>query len=81
MRELCRAIGDRHTGVGYDQLLTVEPPRTPGAVASYRIWNSDGSSSQQCGNGARCIAAWLVRDGAATGDGSSCSTAPWARMP
>lgn len=66
--EVCRAIGDRHTGVGYDQLLTVEPPRTPGAVASYRIWNSDGSSSQQCGNGARCIAAWLVRDGAATGD-------------
>ncbi|MBF6025183.1 diaminopimelate epimerase [Lysobacter niastensis] len=66
---LCRAIGDRHTGVGYDQLLTVEPPRTPGAVASYRIWNSDGSSSQQCGNGARCIAAWLVRDGAAEGDG------------
>jgi diaminopimelate epimerase len=46
----------------------VEPPRAAGSVASYRIWNSDGSPSQQCGNGARCIAAWLVRDGAVEGD-------------
>jgi len=37
-------------------------------VAAYRIWNADGSASQQCGNGARCVAAWLVRDGAASGD-------------
>lgn len=62
---LCRALADRHTGAGCDQILTVEPPRSAGAVASYRIWNADGSSSRQCGNGARCIAAWLVRDGAA----------------
>lgn len=63
---LCRALGDRHTGVGYDQILTIEPPRSVDAVASYRIWNSDGSSSQQCGNGARCVAAWLVREGTAS---------------
>lgn len=63
--ELCRTLGDRHTGVGYDQLLTIEPPRSAGAVASYRIWNADGSASQQCGNGARCVAAWLQRDGTA----------------
>ncbi|TWI14417.1 diaminopimelate epimerase [Lysobacter ruishenii] len=62
---LCRLFGDRHRGVGCDQILTVEPPRAAGSVASYRIWNSDASPSQQCGNGARCIAAWLVRDGAA----------------
>jgi len=61
---LCRALADRHTGVGCDQILTVEDPRDPGSVASYRIWNADGSASQQCGNGARCIAAWLDRDGA-----------------
>ncbi|MFC3550572.1 diaminopimelate epimerase [Lysobacter cavernae] len=67
---LCRALADRHRGVGCDQILTVEAPRSDGAVASYRIWNADGSSSQQCGNGARCIAAWLVRDGAA-GDGTA----------
>jgi diaminopimelate epimerase len=61
---LCRALADRHTGVGCDQILTVESPRAATSVASYRIWNADGSPSQQCGNGARCVAAWLVRDGA-----------------
>lgn len=66
---LCRLLGDRHRGVGCDQILTVEPPRAAGSVASYRIWNSDASPSQQCGNGARCIAAWLVRDGAAPAGG------------
>jgi len=63
--ETCARIADRHRGVGCDQLLTVEAPREAGSVASYRIWNADGSPSGQCGNGARCIAAWLVRDGAA----------------
>lgn len=64
----CRALADRHTGVGCDQILTIESPRRPGSLAAYRIWNADGSSSKQCGNGARCVAAWLVRDGApATG--------------
>ena len=66
----CARIADRHTGVGCDQLLTVEAPRSEGAVASYRIWNADGSVAQQCGNGARCIAAWLVRDGAAPASGN-----------
>jgi diaminopimelate epimerase len=65
---LCRALGDRHTGVGCDQILTIEPPRSANAVASYRIWNSDGSLARQCGNGARCVAAWLLRDGTARGD-------------
>lgn len=65
---LAARLADRHRGVGCDQILTIEPPRSEAAVASYRIWNSDGSTSQQCGNGARCVAAWLVRDGAAQGD-------------
>ena len=65
---LAAKLADRHFGVGCDQILTIEAPRSPGAVAAYRIWNSDGSTSQQCGNGARCVAAWLVRDGAAQGD-------------
>ena len=63
--EACARIADRHRGIGCDQLLTVEPPRSAAAVASYRIWNADGSLARQCGNGARCIAAWLVRDGSA----------------
>jgi diaminopimelate epimerase len=62
---LCARIADRHRGVGCDQLLTVEAPRSSGAVAAYRVWNADGSAAGQCGNGARCIAAWLVRDGSA----------------
>ena len=63
---VARALGDRHRGVGFDQLLTIEDPLAAGSVARYRIWNHDGSPAQQCGNGARCVAAWLVRDGAAT---------------
>ena len=63
---LCQSLADRHVGVGCDQILTIEPPRSARAVASYRIWNADGSSSGQCGNGARCVAAWLVREGAAS---------------
>ncbi|WDS35723.1 diaminopimelate epimerase [Pseudoxanthomonas sp.] len=62
---LAAQLADRHTGVGCDQILTIEAPRDPGSVASYRIWNSDGSAAGQCGNGARCVAAWLVRDGVA----------------
>jgi diaminopimelate epimerase len=62
-----RAMGHRHTGVGFDQLLTLEDANRTDCVARYRIWNSDGTSAQQCGNGARCVAAWLRRDGSAVG--------------
>ena len=61
------ALGNRHTGIGFDQLLGIDAPADPDAVADYRVWNSDGSSARQCGNGARCIAAWLRREGVATG--------------
>ncbi|HET6604458.1 MAG TPA: diaminopimelate epimerase [Xanthomonadaceae bacterium] len=54
---------DRHFGVGCDQLLTLEIPDRADCVAAYRIWNADGSTARQCGNGARCLAAWLERDG------------------
>ncbi|WP_457008890.1 diaminopimelate epimerase [Luteimonas sp. A537] len=65
---LCRLLADRHRGAGCDQILTIAAPRSADALASYAIWNADGSPSQQCGNGARCVAAWLVRDGAAAAD-------------
>jgi diaminopimelate epimerase len=58
-----RALGDRHTGVGFDQLLSVEPARDPACAFYYGIWNADGSPSGQCGNGVRCVAAWLHRAG------------------
>jgi diaminopimelate epimerase len=59
-----RALGDRHTGVGFDQLLSVEPARDPSCAFYYGIWNTDGTPSGQCGNGVRCVAAWLHRAGA-----------------
>jgi diaminopimelate epimerase len=58
-----RAIADRHTGVGFDQLISIEPPRDATCAFYYGIWNADGSPSGQCGNGVRCVAAWLHRAG------------------
>ena len=52
--------GDRHTGIGFDQLLLVEAPRNPEVDFSYRILNSDSSEVEQCGNGARCLARFVV---------------------
>jgi len=60
-----RAMADRHTGIGFDQLLVIQPARDPACVAAYAIRNADGSPAQQCGNGARCIGTWLQRAGAA----------------
>lgn len=51
-----RALADRRRGIGFDQLLWLEAPRRPGDDVHYRIFNSDGSEAEQCGNGARCIA-------------------------
>jgi len=57
--EKIRCLSDRHTGVGFDQLLLVEPPNDPDADFCYRIFNADGSEAQQCGNGARCFARFV----------------------
>lgn len=59
-----RRLGDRHRGVGFDQLLSIEPSTDPECAFAYGIWNADGSPSGQCGNGVRCVAAWLSRAGA-----------------
>jgi diaminopimelate epimerase len=56
---LLRALADRHTGVGFDQALMLETPRDANSRAFYRVFNSDGSEVEQCGNGARCIAALM----------------------
>ena len=56
-----RAMADRHWGVGFDQLLLVEPSPGAGVDFGYRIFNADGSEVEQCGNGARCFARF-VRD-------------------
>lgn len=57
--ELIRRLAHRNFGVGFDQLLIVEPPETPDVDFKYRIFNADGSEVQQCGNGARCFARFV----------------------
>ncbi len=52
-----RAIADRHTGIGCDQLILVEP--STHADARMRIWNADGGEVGACGNAARCVALLL----------------------
>lgn len=64
--ETLRLMGDRHFGIGFDQLLAIDAPRSAEAAAGYRIINQDGSIAGQCGNGARCVAHWLVQRGAVT---------------
>ena len=60
-----RALADRRTGIGFDQALVLQPPRHPGTAVFYRVFNADGGEVEQCGNGARCIAALLYRRGVA----------------
>lgn len=57
--ELIRSLSDRHTGIGFDQLLVVESPSVPEAEFDYRIFNADGDEVEHCGNGARCFARFV----------------------
>ena len=55
-----RAIGDRRRGVGFDQLLILEPAKDAAADLFMRILNPDGSEAEACGNGTRCVAARVM---------------------
>lgn len=57
--EQVRKIANRQTGVGCDQVLIIEPPKRPDADFEYRIFNADGSTAGQCGNGARCVGRFI----------------------
>ncbi|WP_204162626.1 diaminopimelate epimerase [Pantoea sp. Aalb] len=57
--ELIRYLSNRNLGVGFDQLLLVEPPYDPDVDFHYRIFNANGSEVAQCGNGARCFALFV----------------------
>lgn len=61
--EIIRRLADRHRGIGFDQLLLVEPPYDPELDFHYRIFNADGSEVAQCGNGARCFARFVQLKG------------------
>ncbi|MBU2677113.1 MAG: diaminopimelate epimerase [Gammaproteobacteria bacterium] len=58
-----RELGDDATGPGFDQLMWVAPARDPGHAASYRVFNADGTEVEQCGNGVRCVASLLSKEG------------------
>lgn len=62
--DLARAIGDRHRGIGFDQLATIDS--APGVDARLGFWNADGSMSATCGNATRCIARHLMDESGAT---------------
>lgn len=64
--EQVRFLADRRFGVGCDQLLLVEKPKISEAEFRYRIYNADGGEVQQCGNGARCFARFVVEQGLTT---------------
>lgn len=61
--ERIRRLSDRHTGIGFDQLLVVERPTVSAAAFDYRIYNADGGEVEHCGNGARCFARFVHERG------------------
>lgn len=61
--ETIQRLADRHRGIGFDQLLLVEPPYDPELDFHYRIFNADGTEVSQCGNGARCFARFVTLKG------------------
>jgi len=73
-KEQIRKLADRHFGIGFDQLLVVEPPYHPEQDFHYRIFNADGSEVEQCGNGARCFAAFVRQKGLTNKDVITVST-------
>jgi len=60
-----RALADRRTGIGCDQVILLAPPRDPSAQVLMRIHNPDGGEAEACGNATRCVADLLRRE---TGD-------------
>lgn len=58
--KIIHRLSDRHYGVGFDQLLVVEPPYDPELDFHYRIFNANGKEVAQCGNGARCLARFVL---------------------
>ncbi|CCN80439.1 diaminopimelate epimerase [Vibrio nigripulchritudo SFn27] len=72
--DLIRRLADRHTGIGFDQLLVVEAPYDPETDFHYRIFNADGSEVEQCGNGARCFARFVRMKGLTNKHAISVST-------
>ena len=59
---LITAMGDRHRGIGFDQLILIEPASGSDMAANLRFYNSDGSIAGACGNGTRCAASIVMAE-------------------
>ena len=64
--DIIRKIADRRLGIGCDQVLIVEPAHTTAVDFRYRIFNRDGGEVEQCGNGVRCFARFVLDQGLTT---------------
>ncbi len=69
---LARAVADRRTGIGCDQLIVLEPSQV--ADLRMRIWNGDGGEVQSCGNASRCVVALTGATSLETGGGVVCGS-------
>ena len=58
--ETIRKLGNDDLGPGFDQMMWVSPASDESCIASYRVFNADGSEVEQCGNGVRCVAKYLA---------------------
>jgi diaminopimelate epimerase len=76
-----RRLADRHFGIGCDQILLVEPPRTADTDFRYRIFNADGGEVEQCGNGARCFVRFVRERGLTAKSEIRVETAAGVIMP
>jgi len=57
-----KALGNRDTGIGFDQFIVIAPAEATSAAARMRIFNADGGEVESCGNAARCVAALLLEE-------------------
>ena len=61
--DIAKSLSNRHTGIGCDQILILRRPSNDRYLATFEIWNADGSRAEQCGNGVRCLGLYLhMRD-------------------
>jgi diaminopimelate epimerase len=60
-RAIAKTLSDRHLGVGFDQLMVITKQTNSSSGFGYLIYNADGTAAQQCGNGARAVAWWLIQ--------------------
>ena len=60
-QDVATQLANRHTGIGCDQILILRQPANDQQLASFEIWNADGSRAEQCGNGVRCLGLYLFQ--------------------